>query len=750
MNISFNYLGVTPVVLLLTLICTLCTTATFHAKAEPSNETLLHPSTFAKIFEGLPQLGVHTTIAMDWMKSNCRAKIESNSLSSSTAVSEINTCKRLNLWGIEALVKLEFNNSSLTLVQVESVRALFPSILSRLQTHLGEAKIRGDRIVYYPLNGIALDIPSASITLFDLGSHSESDHYFRSRANQSIVFDLSRKKWLEDLATLDQIIRSRHVNPFWLNNETGYEELYRKTENHIQQSNALDPMLINAHFESLVAYIGDGHSYIAGKPKRFGRLPLRLRWFGRDLVVLRAPQSDLEILGATIERVNGVALSDAIETIKPYIPIANASSLRARSEYALTYAGILYAAGLSDAKTSALFTFKLSNGQRVNKTISIISNSNASPNKWFQPKQTNSLLSESDGNSNWIQLIDKQYLYVRYGMVHEHAPGAIATLASEIVQLNTKHRLEKIIVDVRDNEGGNSYLNSVLLNTLSQDENINKRGKLFLLVNRHTFSAAINFSGALEWQTAAIIVGEAPGDRPIFAGEAGPQALYELPHSKLLLNLSFSEWVSTAAWDSRHEINVDFKIASSFEDYSQGRDQELTFIFENDFDKAETTVNKEVVQRWLGHYQLDDFSAMSISWDEDWGFFAEIPGTLYSRLYCDGYSVCQTDIHGMTLERANDSKLTLKFNGETINLTLLSTDSQPLMTTLINGDLVKAKRDSERYIKRKPKDLRIQGNNLGIWSAKLSHRYANKEIFSNVRTVAEHLYGIHIESWEAE
>lgn len=48
---------------------------------------------------------------------------------------------------------------------------------------------------------------------------------------------------------------------------------------------------------------------------------------------------------------------------------------------------------------------------------------------------------------------------------------------------------------------------------------INQRGKLFVIVGRQTFSAAMNGAAEIERHTNAIFVGEPTGSSPNFVGE---------------------------------------------------------------------------------------------------------------------------------------------------------------------------------------------------------------------------------------
>ena len=105
------------------------------------------------------------------------------------------------------------------------------------------------------------------------------------------------------------------------------------------------------------------------------------------------------------------------------------------------------------------------------------------------------------------------------------AGQSIQEFAQQVNAFATEHQVARTIVDVRHNLGGN---NSAPLETvLKNNPQINQPGRLFVLVGRNTFSAAIKFLVNLEKDTHAVFVGEPTGGRPNFyAGQETTRLQY--------------------------------------------------------------------------------------------------------------------------------------------------------------------------------------------------------------------------------
>jgi hypothetical protein len=98
------------------------------------------------------------------------------------------------------------------------------------------------------------------------------------------------------------------------------------------------------------------------------------------------------------------------------------------------------------------------------------------------------------------------------------------------------HSPERLVIDMRQNGGGNlGLVREHLIPGIRRRPSLNVQGRLFVLIGRKTFSAAMANAADFRRQTNALLVGEPTGARP-----NGYQELYQftLPNSKLQVSCS--------------------------------------------------------------------------------------------------------------------------------------------------------------------------------------------------------------------
>ncbi len=130
----------------------------------------------------------------------------------------------------------------------------------------------------------------------------------------------------------------------------------------------------------------------------------------------------------------------------------------------------------------------------------------------------------------------------------------------------SKNHIENIVVDLRDNPGGNSLAANSFLEYINVDsyqswdcairlgwylkkytnnviENPKKEplftGKIFVLTNTRTYSSAMDFAMLIKDNQMGVLVGETSGNLPDSYGDT---LGFQLPNSKLYLNVSYKKW----------------------------------------------------------------------------------------------------------------------------------------------------------------------------------------------------------------
>ncbi len=134
--------------------------------------------------------------------------------------------------------------------------------------------------------------------------------------------------------------------------------------------------------------------------------------------------------------------------------------------------------------------------------------------------------------------------------------------------------MQRLVVDLRLNGGGNGYLNQALIHGIIRSD-LNERGRLFAVIGRTTFSAAMMCTMDLERETQAIFVGEPTSARPNHYSESGELSL---PNSGVPVGYSWLFWQLSDARDARPWVAPHLPAALSSRDDREGRDPALEAI----------------------------------------------------------------------------------------------------------------------------------------------------------------------------
>jgi C-terminal processing protease CtpA/Prc len=154
--------------------------------------------------------------------------------------------------------------------------------------------------------------------------------------------------------------------------------------------------------------------------------------------------------------------------------------------------------------------------------------------------------------------------------VYNTVRGNPSATADRILRLARRTKVRRVIVDLRNNGGGNINTYPYLLQTL-KSRSINRRGKLVVLIGRTTFSAAVHFAVDVKRGTSAILVGEPTGGSPNHYSDTDPVLL---PISGYTINVPRIHFVKLPG-QSGLQLDPDVTVPLTGADFFAGRDPVL-------------------------------------------------------------------------------------------------------------------------------------------------------------------------------
>jgi hypothetical protein len=178
----------------------------------------------------------------------------------------------------------------------------------------------------------------------------------------------------------------------------------------------------------------------------------------------------------------------------------------------------------------------------------------------------------------WYEYLpEKKLVYFQFNEVGNKPDETLEKFCGRMFSFINAEPVEYLVIDMRNNGGGNNTLNRPLVHGLIRNDKVNRVGHLFVLTGRYTFSAAMNGAVDIERNTNAIFAGEPTGSSPNFVGET---TILQLPCSGLQLSCSSLYWQSSTATDRRTWITPGLTAEPSMAAFQENRDSGLEVIYD--------------------------------------------------------------------------------------------------------------------------------------------------------------------------
>ena len=334
--------------------------------------------------------------------------------------------------------------------------------------------------------------------------------------------------------------------------------------------------------QRLAAYIGDGHTYVlplAAEHVPGSVIPLRFYLFSDGLFVIDATNGNEQLIGSKLISIGRTSSAVLLQRMKPAISSDNPFAYRWIGPPFLNLRGAIEA--IADGITSDSIPVTLRD--RAGRVHKLKFASGPPPRMQGVPKLMSSKLPGAPSVPIWLQQVGTNFwmsplsdgsLYVQFNQVMDVETHTLRQAGTELGKELMAKRPTRVILDVRHNNGGNSYLYPPIIDALIAWESVVPAGKLYVLTGRNTFSAAQNFIAQLDRRTRAIFVGEPSSSKPNFVGEENDLVL---PWSGAIVSIS-NRYHENIPGDKREWIEPDIRVDLSSADYFANRDPVLERI----------------------------------------------------------------------------------------------------------------------------------------------------------------------------
>lgn len=390
---------------------------------------------------------------------------------------------------------------------------------------------------------------------------------------------MTSEKWREDLRFMGERLPATHKNLYHKLSKADFEAAVRKLDKRIP---TLADHEIVVEMMRIIAMIGDGHTGAHSAPFLFskGAYPVRFHMFDDGLHIRAAAAEHASINGGKVLKISSVTADEAMKRVAGIVWHDNEMGIKDIGPRLLSSPQVQHALGIAGSAEKTTLTV-LKDGKEVTAELrptATVADLRLGATSFLDSRRAavdEPLWLKNPSENFWFEYQpETKILFVQFNAVQNKQNETIEAFFNKVFDYAEKHPVEKLVLDLRMNGGGNNTLN-LPLTLRAVRSRLNEPGKFFVLIGRETFSAAQNTVNELEKYTSAVFVGEPTGASPNHYGDAGR---FTLPNSKLVVQASTLWWQDADPRDTRKWKAPDVAAELTSEAYRAGRDPAMDAI----------------------------------------------------------------------------------------------------------------------------------------------------------------------------
>ena len=422
---------------------------------------------------------------------------------------------------------------------------------------------------------------------------------------QTATAKLTAAQWQADVRFLGEELSKRHRNAFHRVKKEDFDATVKAVYDAVP-SMTEDEIVVG--LMKIVAKVRDGHTNVIARPYfRSGVYPIGFYLFNDGLYVRKAAANYSDMLGGKVLRIGKMSAADALVALGKVSFADNEMGVNQFAPLLMSVPEVLAGLKIIEEKQKLDVVVEKDGKQR---SFTVAPTGSSEMLRHGLPdavdaaaKTTQSPLYLRDPrNLYWYEYLkDQKILYVKHNEIGNKPDEPVDAFYRRVFEFVDANPVDKFVLDLRNNGGGNNGLNIPVVVGLIRSK-INRRGKLFVITGRETFSAAQNLVNQIEKYTEAIFVGEPTAGHPNHYGDNRP---FTLPNSGLTVRASTLWWQDLDPRDAREWTAPEIAAELSFSDYKAGRDPALQAVI----DYVPGSTLSELIQNAASQTTLADFTA---------------------------------------------------------------------------------------------------------------------------------------------
>jgi hypothetical protein len=312
--------------------------------------------------------------------------------------------------------------------------------------------------------------------------------------------------------------------------------------------------------------------------------PITYYLFSDGLYVVDADPAHKRLIGARVLTVGDKPLEEVARRIGTMIGDDNDMATMMWLPRKLTQPAMIHAAGISATPDSWAVKLRMPNGRELTERLR-----STDPTPDFGPGSNRQelplvatpgpvplYLKDRDATF-WMEDLPENALYVQVNRVRGTQKQTLSGFAQDLAKRLQAHPTDTLILDLRHNIGGDTYRYRDLLRTLVAYD-MQENSQIYLIISRHTQSAAVNLATEVDRLTDSVVVGEPFTGRPMAPGDPVEVVL---PNSRVSAGISSTVWALSGPADTRLWVAPTLPVSMASTDYFLNRDPILDAIRED-------------------------------------------------------------------------------------------------------------------------------------------------------------------------
>ncbi|HTQ55926.1 MAG TPA: IPT/TIG domain-containing protein [Bryobacteraceae bacterium] len=364
---------------------------------------------------------------------------------------------------------------------------------------------------------------------------------------------LTGGQWQSDLQSMVSFLERTHPSLFFHVSSQDFNAAVNALNQDIPQ---MTDAQVTVAMMKLAAMVGDAHTAVTSP---FAPLPIRFRWFSDGLFVNAAAPEYSRAIGVKAIRIGNLPVDQAYNAISAAVSHENDYWVREMSETYLATAEILSSLGVTSGPAPVPFVFQDMSGAQFTLQIAP-----SSENLLWPPDSTTGFVPLWRSNGSvyyWFQFLPTtQTMYVAYNQCEQMSGLSFASFWSQVLAAIAAQPIHQLVVDLRNNTGGDSSIINPLLNSLSANAAL--RRQTAAIIGQATMSSGMMNAAQLSG-LGIPLVGQPTGGDPNAYGNI---ATFNLPNSGLRVTCS-TRYYTVISGYTKDSVLPDVPVSYSSADY---------------------------------------------------------------------------------------------------------------------------------------------------------------------------------------